>query len=152
MTRRSLHPDEIKVEKDLVRWFTHRAHEHGWKVAHFGNTIKFVNRGNTAIPIADKSAAGFPDMICVRERLLIAELKIAPRKPTAAQVEWLEALDAAGVETHVWTDRQLDEIERTLDAVIEPQRMARLYLASDGNVLHSVAVAQLLAQREGGRS
>jgi len=148
VSRKSLHPAEIRVEKDLVRWFTHRAVHHGWKVAHFGNTIKFVNRGGAAIPIADKDAAGFPDMICVRERLLVAELKIAPRKPTEAQIAWLEAMDAAGVETHVWTDRQLDDIERTLAAVIEPQRMARLYLASDGNVLHSVAVAKLLAEND----
>ena len=148
MSRRSLHPAEIRVEKDLLRWFTHRAEHHGWKVAHFGNTIKFVNKGGKLVPIADRGAAGFPDMICVRERLLVAELKIAPNKPSAAQIAWLEALDAAGVETHVWNERQLDDIERTLAAVIEPHRMARLYLACDGNVLHSVAVAKLLAEND----
>jgi hypothetical protein len=141
----------FKNEREFTRWFTEHAVAHGWKVAHFGNTVKWVRRKDEWTVIPDADAAGFPDLVCARERLLVAELKIAPNKPTAKQIDWLEALNEAGVETHVWTDRQVDEIERVLRTQIEPKRMARLYLASDGNVNHSVAVAQLLAHTEGGR-
>jgi hypothetical protein len=146
------HEKPFQNEREFARWFTACAVQQGWKVAHFGNTVKWVRRKEEWTVIPDSDAAGFPDMICVRERLLVAELKLAPRKPTAKQVDWLEALNEAGVETHVWSDRQLPEIERCLATRIEPKRMARLYLASDGNVDHSVAVAHLLALKEGGTS
>ena len=38
------------------------------------------------------------------ERIIAAELKVRRNRPTSAQVAWLEALAAAGVETFLWTD------------------------------------------------
>ncbi len=142
----------FRTEREFTRWFIECALFHDWKVAHFGNTIKFVRRGDQAVAIPDKDAAGFPDMVCVRERLLCAELKLAPNKPTATQVDWIESLRDAGVEMHVWNDRQLEEIEQTLATKIDPRRLARLFVATDGDMEHSVAVAKLLEQKERGRS
>lgn len=141
------HEKPFAKERDFTRWVVEVAGTYGWKCAHFGNTVKIVRRRDAStVVIPDRDAAGFPDLICVRERLLVAELKLAPNKPTANQIDWIEGLQAAGVETHVWNDRQLDQITRVFRTVIEPKRMARLMLASDGNVDHSVAVAQMIGQ------
>ena len=141
------HDKPFPKERDFTRWVIDVASSYGWKCAHFGNTVKIVRRPEGAVVIPDRDAAGFPDLICVRERLLCAELKLAPNKPTANQIAWIEALREAGVETHVWNDRQLDQITAVFRTVIEPKRMARLLLATDGDVDHSVLVGQLLAQQ-----
>jgi Glu-tRNA(Gln) amidotransferase subunit E-like FAD-binding protein len=139
----------FESERDFTRWVIREAQERGWRCAHFGNTVKFVRqRDGSSRAIPDKDAAGFPDLVLARERLIAAELKLSPKKPTALQIDWIEALRSAGVETHVWNEQQLDEIRKTLETRIEPKRMARLLLASDGDVDHSVAVAQLLAGKE----
>lgn len=57
------------------------------------------------------SAAGFPDLVLVRTgELLFVELKSAKGKLTAAQSEWLNALDGATtVEANVWRPRDLTD-------------------------------------------
>jgi hypothetical protein len=141
----------FESEREFTRWVINEAATRGWKSAHFGNTVKIVRkRDGTTKTIADRDAAGFPDLVLARERLLCAELKLSPNKPTANQISWLEALRDAGVETHVWNEQQQAEIVRTLEARISPKRLARLLLASDGDIDHSVAVAQLLANKEEG--
>lgn len=64
---------------------------------------------------------GFPDLVMVREsgepRLIVAELKVGKRKPTADQERWLAGFRRAGVEAYLWTHPQdWPEIERTLRA------------------------------------
>lgn len=155
MTKRVVPQPPFTKEKEFLRWVVNEAEERGWKVAHIGASVNIVQRaesdprGPGKIVIPDKGTAGFPDLVMVRERLLCAELKLTPNKPTGNQINWLEALNEAGIETHVWTDRQLELIQRTLDTRIDPTRMARLFLASDGDIDHSVAVAQLIANKEG---
>lgn len=52
------------------------------------------------------SPSGFPDLVLVKPpRLVVAELKMVGRYPTLKQCEWLEALEACGVETHIWTPK-----------------------------------------------
>jgi hypothetical protein len=69
------------------------------------------------------SAHGFPDRTVVRDRLIVVELKReltgkrsedANRQPTAMQIDWLDALARAGVETYLWRPSDLDEIARIL--------------------------------------
>lgn len=134
-------------EAAFTKWAIQVAHTHGWKVARFH---RLPTRGGAWRTPVGADAAGFPDLTCVRERLLFAELKIAPNKPTVDQVDWLERLHEGGVEAYVWNDRQLEEIERTFATVITPKRMARLTLAADGDIDHAAAVGKLLAQKEGG--
>lgn len=63
------------------------------------------------------SVSGFPDLILVRgDRIIAAELKNATRKATVEQLEWLSALEAAGVESHLWRPDawRSGEVERCL--------------------------------------
>lgn len=84
---------------------------------------------------SDRSPAGFPDLALVHPgagRLIFAELKRQRRsaKPTAAQMEWLDALEsvryAAGdyeqappfepVRVYLW--RPLDLLDGTIEAIL----------------------------------
>ena len=62
-----------------------------------------------------RSAGGFPDLVLVRGgRLVFAELKKEGEQPRPDQVEWLTALERAGVEVYVWTIADWAEIAATL--------------------------------------
>lgn len=65
---------------------------------------------------ARRSQAGFPDLTLVRAgRLVFAELKDMRRKPTEAQVEWLERLrDCIGVEAFLWRPCDIEQVRRVL--------------------------------------
>lgn len=61
------------------------------------------------------SPAGFPDLFMVRgDRIVVAELKVGRNKPTAAQRQWLDAFDGAGIVPHLWRPEDFDEIEEVL--------------------------------------
>ena len=64
------------------------------------------------------SGVGWPDLFMVKGgRAIAAELKVGRRKPTEAQLSWLEALaDVPGVEAHLWTDALWHD--GTVDAVL----------------------------------
>jgi hypothetical protein len=83
-----------------------------WRTAHF-RPARTATGWRTAVSGDGK---GFPDIIAVRgDRMLACELKIGRGKPTADQVEWLNAFDGVpAVEVHVWLPRDWDDIERTL--------------------------------------
>lgn len=49
-----------------------------------------------------RSEPGFPDLVLIRERLVVAELKVGDGKLTAAQANWLDSFRSAGVETYEW--------------------------------------------------
>ena len=64
-----------------------------------------------------RSEAGWPDLALVRERLILIELKSAKGKLSAAQCEWLLALEDAGVETYIfrpchWISGEIERILR----------------------------------------
>jgi hypothetical protein len=61
-----------------------------------------------------RSQAGFPDLVCVRERVLFCELKSAKGKLSEAQADWLASLASAGASVHVWTPEDWSAIEETL--------------------------------------
>jgi hypothetical protein len=61
-----------------------------------------------------RSASGFPDLVLVRERVVFAELKSETGKLSAAQVAWLEALEAAGAEAYLWRPSDLVDVMQTL--------------------------------------
>jgi hypothetical protein len=62
------------------------------------------------------SPAGFPDEVMVRPpRLVFAELKIPPDKPTVAQDVWLNTLaQLPGSEVFVWEPDEFEEIIEVL--------------------------------------
>lgn len=64
-----------------------------------------------------RSERGWPDLAIFREgRFLLAELKTDKGKLTDKQQEMLAALEAAGVEVHVWRPRDWDTIVEILNA------------------------------------
>src|SRR5437867_2540828 len=56
-----------------------------------------------------KSAAGFPDYVLARERVIFAELKTEKGKPSEFQREWLGGLRAAGAEAYLWRPSDFSE-------------------------------------------
>lgn len=102
-------------EKDFQAAVLQLAKLRGWRTAHFGNTVKIVRRGDGYKTIADKGAAGFPDLVLVRKaRLIFAELKLDKGRLEQSQKEWLEALEQAGMVVYVWRPRDWDEIQIAL--------------------------------------
>lgn len=102
-------------ERQFTAQVLAHARASGWLAAHFGNTVKIVRRGDKTIPVPDKDAVGFPDLVLARhERLVVVELKIGKNKPSAEQVQWLFALAVAGAESHLWTPDDWKEIEEVL--------------------------------------
>ena len=63
---------------------------------------------------SERSPAGFPDEVLVRDRVIFVELKRESGKVSLAQAEWILALRAAGAEAYVWRPSDLDEVGRVL--------------------------------------
>ena len=95
-------------EKDFQRAVIDLARLTGWRVHHTRPAL--TQRGRWLTPI--QGDAGFPDLVLVRAgRVIFAELKRNGARPTPAQREWLEALQAcAGVECYLWTPNDWDAI------------------------------------------
>ena len=92
-------------ESQLENAIIESAHRLRWIVAHFSPS-PITRKGETIYRTAFKAdSKGFPDLVLVRERLVLAELKIHPRKPSDEQLEWARRLTAAGVEVYLWTNR-----------------------------------------------
>jgi hypothetical protein len=51
--------------------------------------------------VSKKSKEGWPDLMLFRERIVAIEVKVEPDKPTAAQLRWLDIINAAGGEAFV---------------------------------------------------
>ena len=54
------------------------------------------------------SDAGFPDLVLIRERVIYCECKRESGKLSPPQVEWREALLAAGAEWYCWRPSDWD--------------------------------------------
>jgi len=88
-------------EKAFMAAVIAEAKRNGWRVYHTHDSRK--------------SEAGFPDLLLLRHtRIMVAELKVGDNKPTAAQLNWLEAFGDATVEWHVWRPDQWAEIVERL--------------------------------------
>jgi len=98
----------VQREKDFQRAVIDLARLTGWRVHHTRPAL--TQRGRWLTPI--QGDAGFPDLVLVRAgRVIFAELKRNGARPTPAQREWLEALQAcAGVECYLWTPDDWDAI------------------------------------------
>jgi len=91
------------------------AHLAGWEAAHFRPALV---RGVYRTP-CQYDAVGFPDLFLLHPRSgdrLALELKIWERrnagKPEhlAAQARWLTNMNGCGIEAHMRTDRDFDEL------------------------------------------
>lgn len=89
----------------------------GWHVAHFRPAL--TRRGYRTPVEAD--AAGFPDLVLVREYVLFAELKSETGRTRPEQLAWRQWLAEAHYHVRLWrpSDWLSGEIERTL-ALVDP--------------------------------
>jgi hypothetical protein len=61
-----------------------------------------------------KSAAGFPDLVLVRERVVWAELKAQDGKVAADQQTWIDSLVVAEQEVYLWRPSDWPQIQGVL--------------------------------------
>ncbi len=87
-------------EKELDRRVVDFAEANGWTTFHAYD--------------CRRSAAGWPDRVFVRERVVYAELKSEKGRLTPEQVAWVARLLRAGAEVHVWKPADWAEIVRML--------------------------------------
>lgn len=87
-------------EMDFMRAVTDLAEANGWKWHHQ--------------TISKRSKEGWPDLVLLRHRCVVAELKVGSNTADAAQLSWLEAFQAAGIDAHLWYPNDMDEIRRIL--------------------------------------
>lgn len=86
----------------------------GWKVAHFGASVRVVGANRTFV--GDKDAAGFPDLVLARrQRLIMAELKASRGTVSERQKEWLAVLDETDAEVYIWRPEHWDDINSVLE-------------------------------------
>lgn len=91
--------------KALQKAILDLAHRLGWRTAHFP-AVETVQGWRTAV---GGRAKGFPDLVLVRERLIIAEIKGDGDSLKPEQKEWLDAFTKAGVENYVWRPKDWRE-------------------------------------------
>lgn len=93
---RPLPMSETQLKKAVID----RAHDLGWKIAHFLPAM-MGDRWYTAVQADGK---GWPDLVLVRnDQLLCIELKSERGKPTPEQLQWAEWLMGAGVHWECWS-------------------------------------------------
>lgn len=101
--------------RDLQRGIIDLAHRLGWMVAHFPPVPGYGERAWRTPVAAD--GKGFPDLLLVRDRLIVAEIKGTDRL-SPHQRRWLDAFRLAGTPAYVWTPKEWasGEVERILRA------------------------------------
>lgn len=82
----------------------------GWRTAHF-RPAQTARGWRTAVQGDGK---GFPDLVLVRERTVVAELKVGCNVPSAEQLAWIKAFVGARVEAYMWWPEDWPEIEKVL--------------------------------------
>lgn len=87
-------------EREFQREVVKRALLFGWKVYHTYDSRR--------------SAAGFPDLVMVRDKVIFVELKTETGKLSKEQEDWIGALANASMEAHVWRPSMMDQIVRIL--------------------------------------
>lgn len=99
---------------DLQKSIIDLAHTHSWKCAHF-TAVQDI-RGVWRTP-AKADGKGFLDLVLVRERLIMAEIKGDGDRLKPEQEQWIEWLTAAGVENYVW--HPAEWFDGTIDRILK---------------------------------
>lgn len=100
------------TEAEFQHAVEHLARLHGW--LRFHARPAQVRPGVWRTPFSGE--AGFPDLVLLRERLLLVELKTERGRLTAEQRRWITTAQAAGIECHVWRPADLQAIADRLGA------------------------------------
>lgn len=112
-------------ESELLRLVLAEFRSQGWTCAHFGNSVKYIRRGDSYMTIPDKNATGFPDIVATRMgQLVFIELKSEKGRIRDEQALWLAdlrevekrtAARITHVSVYVW--RPVDWLDGTIVAV-----------------------------------
>lgn len=87
----------FRTEKEFQSAVVELAKSGGWEVYHTYDSRR--------------SEPGYPDLTMLRGRsIVVAELKVEPNKPTAAQEKWLAAWKLTDAEVYVWYPSSWREI------------------------------------------
>jgi hypothetical protein len=72
-----------------------------------------------------RNPEGFPDLVITGRRTIYRELKTERGRLSAAQKEWIAALEAAGDDVDVWRPAHFlsGEIQRQLAAIAKPKNV-----------------------------
>lgn len=98
-------------EDDFLKAVIKYARLKGWRTAHFRHA-RTEHGWRTAV---DGDGAGFPDLVLVRERLVVAELKSISGRLTGEQDAWLVAFRLANIESYMWRPTDWPHIEKVLE-------------------------------------
>jgi hypothetical protein len=101
-------------EAELLRCVIDLAELLKWRCAHFRPGMN--RRGVWSTAMSGSQAAGFPDLVMTRDRLVMVECKSQVGRTTDAQKDWLAALSDAGIEVYVW--RPESWLDGTIEAVL----------------------------------
>jgi len=99
-------------EQELQAQVTELAELLGWSWVHFrpGRTVR-----GWRTPVEGPLGKGWPDLLLVKPgRVLAVELKAGKRKATPEQLQVLQVLAAAGIETAVWRSEDWDQLGQVL--------------------------------------
>jgi hypothetical protein len=103
-------PTEAEFTRAVIRY----AKLHGCRAAHFRPGMDRRGNWKTAV---QGDGVGFPDLLLLKNRrLIVIELKIGRRKPTAEQAAWLDGFRLAGVPALVLTPESWQKVEEVLGA------------------------------------
>lgn len=110
--RRDVGVEQPLKGRELQRAIIELARRLGWRVAHFPPVA--TERGWRTPVAAD--GKGFPDLILVRDRVVIAEVKGDSDRLRAEQRAWLDAFSLAGMSSYIWTPEswRKGEVEQCL--------------------------------------
>lgn len=108
----------------------------GWKVMHIEQSRReVVRRSGDHAFIGDKQSKGFPDLLLVRgQRIMAVELKRHGLHPEAEQAEWMAALEAAGLEVHLWWPTDNEWARRLLGRIVTSRLTTLRGRVVDGDV------------------
>jgi hypothetical protein len=102
------------TEREFQRDVLELARAHGWRRAHFAPArVRRGGKESYETPVRG-DGRGFPDVILVREVVIVAELKTDTGRLTEDQRQWLAAFRAAGIAASVWRPRDMDLIRKAL--------------------------------------
>jgi hypothetical protein len=108
--------DQAMGEADWQRTIVDLARTLGWMALHVADSRKEVvdRRTRQRCLVGDRDAAGLPDWLFIRDRVLFVELKRQDGQLSARQREVLNALEEAGAEWFVWRPADYDEAIQVL--------------------------------------
>jgi hypothetical protein len=108
----------------------------GWVCLHHHDTRREVVNPRTGerTLIGDKDAAGLPDWLLIRDRLIWVELKAEGNGPNPEQRRILRLIFDAGGEAYVWRPSDYEEAERILLQRYGPRWELALWDVSQANL------------------